>query len=139
MFIEYLSDRHVKCFIFYCNFDIHYILNSNYKLDKNIREPKLANITKITFDNKFNRPVNQLPSTLKVLIFGWKFNKSIDHCLPESLKKLTLGNNFNQPINKLPKSLKRLQLGWCFNQSVDELPKTLKSLTLGSDFNGLIM
>ena len=71
--------------------------------------------------SKFNRIVNNLPSSVTHLIFADCFNQSVDK-LPESITHLTFGYHFNQKVDNLPKNLTHLTLGPNFYQLVDNLP-----------------
>lgn len=63
----------------------------------------------------FNQPVDNLPASVKIIIFGEAFNQSIDF-LPESVEFIffTSNSKFNKPINNLPSSLRYL----IFNNSM---------------------
>ena len=74
MFIDYLSDKHVGCFIFYCNFDVKYNLNSYYNFEEKFPQLYLINILKLTLT--CNQPI-VLPPLLKKLKLGFEFNQSI--------------------------------------------------------------
>ena len=86
-------------------------------------------IKKIYFPDSFNKNIDFLPCTLKVLIFPTNsvFDKPIND-LPISLEVLSTGNSFNQTINNLPKNLIHLMLGSKFNQPIKKLPQYLKTL-----------
>lgn len=94
-----------------------------------------SNLKKIIFEQNFNQPIDNLPNTLIEIYFSElsKFNKSLD-CLPNSLKILTLGNNYNQPIDNLPTSLTELTLGNNYNQPLDYLPQSMTHLTIGRNW-----
>jgi hypothetical protein len=93
-----------------------------------------ASLTHLTFGIYFNQPVDRLPASLTHLSFGWCFNQPVD-CLPASLTHLTFGYHFNQLVDRLPVSLTHLTFGGDFNQPVDHLPAFLTHLTFGGDFN----
>ena len=84
--------------------------------------------------SKFNKSVNNLPTSLTHLTFGCSFDKEVN-VLPESITHLTFGEKFNQEANKLPASLTHLTFGYYFNQEVNVLPKNLTHLTFGYYFN----
>ena len=86
-------------------------------------------VKKIYLPNSFNENIDFLPSTIEVLIFPHNsiFNKPIND-LPTSLEVLSTGNSFNQTINNLPKNLINLMLGTKFNQPINKLPPNLKTL-----------
>ena len=93
-----------------------------------------STITHLTFGYIFDQPVDNLPNGLVYLKLGDNFNKPIKK-LPVSLKQLELGHYFNHPVNELPSGLTHLTFGFCFNQMIPKLPKSLTHLTLGTNFN----
>jgi len=103
--------------------------NFNFTLD-NLPE----GLESIKLNYGFNKPINNLPKSLKNLECGELFNQPIDN-LPEGLESLKLNYGFNKPINNLPKSLKNLECGELFNQPINNLPKSLKNLECGVSFN----
>jgi hypothetical protein len=86
------------------------------------------------FGNYFNQPVNNLPSTITHLQFGWKFNQPVNN-LPSSITHLKFKYDFNQQIDNLPNSLISLSLRGDFNQQINHLPDSLKFLNICSDFD----
>jgi len=62
----------------------------------------------IIFGSCFNKPVNQLPESLKELKFGGNFNQSIDY-LPINLEYLFLCKNFDKPLSTFLKRAKNLK------------------------------
>jgi hypothetical protein len=106
--------------------------------------------------NNFNKPIKNLPKTLKYLIFGNNFNQQIDN-LPCSIIHLEFKfekflksdflryfetildeySNFNKPIDNLPNSIIYLIFddNSNFNQPIDNLPNTIMYLKLGNEFN----
>jgi len=86
-------------------------------------------IKKIYFPCSFNKNIDFLPCTIKILIFppNSKFNYPIND-LPTSLDILSTGMSFNQTINNLPKNLIHLMLGEKFNQPIKKLPYNLKTM-----------
>ena len=81
-----------------------------------------------------------VPSSLKNLMLGGKFNQSLEGViLPSSLQNLTFGNDFDQSLVGviLPSSLQNLTFGASFNQSLENvtLPSSLQNLTFGHDFD----
>lgn len=93
---------------------------------------------------RFNKPIMNLPQTLKHLIIAsnqiahCEFNQSLDY-LPEGLESLEIKLNcsFNMYINNLPASLKHLTF-YCklFNYSLNNLPDGLEILCV-RDFSDL--
>lgn len=97
-------------------------------------------------NSKFNKPIDNLPISIKILkisefhllsIFNFfdNFNQKIDN-LPNSLYYIDIDfSKFNQKIDNLPSFLKILKLSEYFNQTVDKLPYYLYALEFGHDFN----
>ena len=107
-------------------------LGFNYKQSfNNVILPNTLHTLKLF--NYDDYPEN-LPSSLKKIIFGRHFNKPIKYLSP-LLEHLEFDTKFNQPINNLPETLKYLKFGDNFNQSIHYLPKTLTYLKFGDDFN----
>lgn len=80
--------------------------------------------------NKFNKTIDELPSSIRYLELGFEFNQPINN-LPENLKILKLSLNFNQPINNLPDTIEELYIiSHDFYQEITKLPKNLKILWL---------
>lgn len=96
------------------------------------------NLTYIQFPDNFNQSLdNILPSSLKVLKFGKKFNQSVDF-LPNSLVKIKFGENFSRSIGNLPVGIKKLVFhDFQFNkpQNNNNLPPNLQNLQLYIPFN----
>jgi len=90
----------------------------------------------IHFGYYFNQSVDHLPSSLETVIFGHWFDKSIDN-LPQSVNKIifSFDGSFNQPISQLPSSLTYLKLSRHFDQSFDHIISPLRFLKFGSCFN----
>lgn len=93
-------------------------------------------LTHLTFEitSSFNQPVDNLPKGLTHLTFGESFDESVDN-LPETLTHLTFGEAFDQFVDNLPKGLTHLTFGVHFNQPVDNLPESLTHLTFGHYFS----
>lgn len=98
-------------------------------------------IETIKFPINYNSNLDYLSETIVRLIFPSKskFNKKIDD-LPVSLRLLVLGNEFNNQLDNLPKYLEILFIGNGFNQNLNNLPIGLEILhfDFGSSFNSLI-
>ena len=95
-------------------------------------------ITHLHLGRKFDKPLNNLPLSLKCLLIeanklNWcDFSQSLDF-LPSGLEFLSikLSNKFNYPIDLLPSSLKYLYLG-CkgFKHPINNLPCNLEELSI---------
>lgn len=82
----------------------------------------------IIFNNDFNKNI-KYPNKLFYIKYGDKFNCPIDN-LPSSVEFLLLGNDFNQELNYLPSGIKYLRLGENFKLGLDDLPNSIESLFL---------
>ncbi len=71
------------------------------------------------------------PKKLNHLIFGKKFNQSVDN-LPNTITTLAFGEDFNKLVNNLPNNITFLSLCYRFNQPVDNLPNSITVLVLGT-------
>jgi hypothetical protein len=91
----------------------------------------LSSLNYIYFDEFFDDNIDNLPQNVTEIIFhvNSRFNKKVDN-LPRSLKVLILGIYFNQTVDCLPQTLTTLFLCGFFYQSIDNLPDSLISLTL---------
>jgi len=77
--------------------------------------------------DKFNHPVDYLPSSLVTLKFMFDFNHAVDY-LPLFLTKLVLPPTFKQPVDNLPSSLIHLKLPKEFQHNLNFLPPSLKQI-----------
>lgn len=79
------------------------------------------------------------PKDLRVLKFGWAFNRPLEPLLPTSLLEVDLGGGFNRHIEDVewPPELLKLRFGDRFNRPVElaAWPATLQSLSFGASFN----
>ena len=89
----------------------------------------------VTVISEIKLVAENLPSTIKNLIFGWNFNQQVDN-LPSKIKYLMFGKNFNQLVDNLPNSVKHLILGNEFNMPIDALRECteLEEIILGNNF-----
>jgi hypothetical protein len=104
------------------------------EFNESIDDLSTSCITHLTLGGYFNKPIDHLPSSLKVLTLGREFNQPIDN-LPSFITHLTLGWRSNQRIDKLPSSITHLKLGYYFDQSIDNLPTSITHLTLSKKFD----
>lgn len=84
---------------------------------------------------KFNKPLNNLPTKLKILCIPEKFNNQLNN-LPNNLEYLeiaTQNKNFNYLLDKLPKSLQTLKINRGFSMHLNNLPHNLKTLHLADN------
>src|SRR6185312_12016836 len=88
----------------------------------------------LALPHDFNEELENLPSDIKVIIFGDRFNNLVDN-LPDSITHLIFGFWFNQPVSKLPKTITHLTFGYWFNKTVSKLPNSITHLTFGMNFN----
>jgi len=128
--------------------NLHYGVNNDkwLLLDSNIHNfnkdddilKLMRQYKKIAFGDKFNDNVDFLPDGITHLHLGCKFNKPLNN-LPLSLKYLTIASNkiswcdFSESLDFLPAGLEYLsiKLSNKFNNSIDYLPSSLKYLYLG--------
>jgi hypothetical protein len=103
-------------------------------------------ITYLRLGRRFNKPIMNLPQTLKHLIIGaigiayCDFNQSLDN-LPEDIETLELIRNskFDKYINNLPFGLKHLHFNCTnFNYPINNLPEGLETLVV-RNFNNLTL
>lgn len=88
----------------------------------------------IEFDDSFNENLDILVNyKLKVIKFGFIFNKSVDN-LPDCINTIIFGEAFNTEIHNFPILLKKIYFGYSFNQDLN-LPKGITTLHLGNNFN----
>src|SRR3546814_2850596 len=69
-----------------------------------------SDLTELNVGSTFNRNIDHLPCSLKVLKLGWNFNQNVDH-LPPRLSRLVFGYWFDKPVDNLPESLRHLEIG----------------------------
>jgi hypothetical protein len=130
------------------------LLNSPYEWNDTDEIPIIA-----FHFNKFNQILTHVkwPTMLDTIIFGRKFNQSMNDIILPNLCTLTFGYQFDQPIDnmKCPR-LQNLTFGYCyniilnvktlnslhtlilgnkFNTFISELPESLLVLTFGYNFN----
>jgi hypothetical protein len=125
--------------VYGCSSDGFIILgcnNYNY-INDDIIMKLLRNNKKVLFTDNFNAPIDFLPDGIEEIHLGRFFNKPIDN-LPSTLKKLIICANelnyckFNQPLDNLPTGLEYLVLKLIenFNHTLNNLPFNLKELHL---------
>ena len=85
------------------------VIFSNYEFNNKLFEAYKNNIFNglIYIGNYFNKPVDNLPSSITHLTFGKSFNLPVDN-LPSSITHLTFGESFNLPVDNLPNRLSHL-------------------------------
>jgi len=96
-------------------------------------------VTKLTMGKFFSEPTFFIPSSVKILDLGLKFNSPLTpNLLPSTLEELFLSDSFNQPLTQgiLPQSLVLLQFGSQFSQILCKkvLPHGLKKLVFKSGY-----
>ena len=114
-------------FIETIKFPINYNLNLDYLSET---------IVRLIFPSrsKFNRKIDDLPVSLRLLVLGNEFNNQLDN-LPINLEVLFIGNGFNQNLNNLPIGLKILHFDFdsLFCSSITYFPSGIKHLSLPSN------
>lgn len=101
-----------------------YILNKGNKNEK------------ITTRNTFNENIDEWKNLLmlKYIVFGDKFNQSVNY-LPPNILYLEFGKSFNQKLEKLPLKITHLILGHNYNKSTKYLPESIIWLEISKYFN----
>lgn len=97
---------------------------------ENIISPKLLYLK---IDDEY--ALQNIPSTVRHLLIGNNFNKTIRKKIPSFITHLTFGNEFNKSVRcNIPPSVTHLTLGKKFYQKKlgNVLPKTITHLTLSS-------
>lgn len=87
-------------------------------------------LTHLSFNNRFDSPINNLPPNLTHLTVGDRFNLPLFH-LPSSLTHLCLGRSFSQSINSLPSTITHLSLTVNVGDNNTILPKSLQYIIIG--------
>lgn len=67
----------------------------------------LPPVLSITFGDKFNKPVHNLPNTVRSIIFGQDFDQNID-ILPTCIKSIVFGHKYNTAKNLICVKIKEL-------------------------------
>ena len=78
--------------------------------------------------------MNNLPNTLEILILGNFFDSKLDY-LPSSLKILGFGEKFNCSLNNLPNSIEQLIIGSKLVNKIEIFPPKLKKITFNNDYD----
>ena len=87
-----------------------------------------------TFQSTMKRYENPFPN--HKCFKGSIFNKPLDN-LPISIKKLFLGYSFNHLLDNLPTDLRVLRLGFSYSKSLDYLPLSIEILFLNANPHSL--
>ncbi len=103
------------------------LLNSNTIIFNDIKNGKCVKST-------FNKPIDNLPSSLTNLTFGFSFNKPVNN-LPNSIQNLIFGEKFNLSVDLLPNSIINLTFGTYFNQFITKIPFELKTIKISKKMN----
>ncbi len=105
---------------------------SKYSIfDKEITLPE--NIKILQFGYQFNRSIDILPEKLKVLIFGSSFQRMLPP-FPNSLKYIVFGDMYDSPFQNLPCNLISLSLGYLYNCQLPEFPQKMRKLIIGESY-----
>lgn len=81
----------------------------------------LCSLQRLSFMCNFNHPVNNLPTNIKKVLFGFRFNQPIDD-LPDSITHLVFNYMFNQPVSKWPADIKYIALNTEYSHPLCGLP-----------------
>jgi hypothetical protein len=98
--------------------------------------PKLS---RIYFDEYFDKNVDNLPISLTVIKFGNRFDKNICS-FSCNLKEIHFGKYFNKNIDDLPYSLEIIifSVSGLFDKSLNNLPDNIRIISLPSIYNLII-
>ncbi len=90
---------------------------------------------KLELGKKFSQPLDNLPVSLRVLIFdeSCKFDHPLDN-LSNSLVALEISGIFNKSIGNLPDSIEILRLNIKIIMKIAKLSKKLKNIYFGLGF-----
>lgn len=98
------------------------------RINKKIENLNCKDMQIIMFAQNFNESLDpdDIPPSIRVLIFGNHFNQSLDN-LPPTIEVIIFPNysNFNWPLNNLPVKLKAIIFGKNYNQNLNLLPSSL--------------
>jgi len=89
-----------------------------------------------------SRIPNNLPSTIRAVTLGDRFNQSIKGIIPPNVTHLTFGYDFDVAIDKddIPSSVTDLVLGYKYNHDIRGIiPASVKYLAFGALFNRRIL
>lgn len=108
------------------------------KFNYNFRSINLPQYLRvIQFGYMFDKNIDSLPDTVEIIRFckNARFNQYINH-FPSNLKEIYFGSEFNKPIHNLPIAIAIIYFsnGSRFNNAVD-YPQTLKKIHFGQHFN----
>jgi hypothetical protein len=124
----------------------------------------LKKYKKVQFENKFNSEINWLPEGITDIYLGEKFNQPLDN-VPSTTKKIVIkkhndvgyidfmqsleylpigleelyihfSKNYNLPFNNLPKLKKIFLISYSYNQPINNFPDSLEEITIKQfDYN----
>jgi hypothetical protein len=118
------------------------IIFSNYNLSSDLFEKYENNNLQdlIHIGSHFNQSVDNLPSTITHLTFGYysNFNQPVDN-LPSSITYLYFGyqSSFNQSLNNLPRFTEFIQLPYKYDNKILNMPKRLKKIKCSTKYKYL--
>merc|ERR1711865_571362 len=84
----------------------------------------------VKFARNWNESVDDLPSGITRITFGYCFIAPVDR-LPPRVARITFGASFNQSVDRLPPGVTHITFGASFNRSVNHLPIRLTHLGFG--------
>ena len=77
------------------------------------------NIEEIEFGYHFNLELNNLPSSIKTMLFNNDYYDKKLNNLPQGLELLRLPSDYNLPIENIPKELKKIICGIFYKYQKD--------------------
>lgn len=104
------------------------ILFEKYQIDENIKSIKI-------YDEEL---LNDLPTSIKTIIFDKDFNKSVNGIIPDGIEKLIFGMKFNKKISNIPNSVKSLEFGFNWNMYLSDIPDHIEFVSFGMNYNNII-
>jgi hypothetical protein len=76
-----------------------------------------------------------LPDSIEELEFGYYFNLELND-LPSSIKKIIFNkqSDYNKPLNNLPKAVELLELPHKYNLPIINIPQEFKKIICSKDY-----
>ena len=109
------------------------IIKFDFDFNENIDFLENSKIEEIYFESnsQFNKTLNKLPISLKIIKLPRNFNHKIDF-FPPNLEILIIFSNYNYELDNLPEGLLELHLFNNTNYDLSNLPNTIKILQTGN-------
>lgn len=89
------------------------------------------------FDDELNCWSIKLPSSVKLIFFGNKFNSIIKtHIFFKSVEKIVFGNSFDKPFKCFLPQLKSIEFGKSFRQPIEFVAYKLEEIKFNNNYKG---